>query len=67
MNAADFPEDLRTWSQQQVKRVGKEDAAAGGLERVNGLSLYGGLRADRHEDRSLHFPVQGLEAPGPGA
>ena len=67
VDAADAPEDLRAGPQQQVVGVREQNLRAGFLERPRQLRLHRRLRADRHEERRLHFVVQGAKGRGAGA
>ena len=47
--------------------VREQDLRARILERLRELRLHRGLRAHRHEERRLHFVVQGAKGRGPRA
>ena len=65
VDAADAPEDFRPRPQQQVIGIREQDLRARILERLRELRLHRGLRADRHEERRLHFVVQRAETSPP--
>ena len=67
VNAAGATENFRARSQQQMISVCEENLGAGFLERAGQLRLHRGLRADRHEERCLHFVMQSAKGRGPSA
>ena len=64
VNAAGATEDFRAGPEQQVIGVCEQDLRAGFLERARQLRLDRRLRPDRHEERRLHFVVQGAKGRG---
>ena len=59
--------DLHARAKQQVVSVGEKDLRARFLERPGQLRLDRRMRADRHEERRLHFVVQSAEGRGASA
>ena len=66
VNTAELAKYARARPQQQVVGVGEQHPRAGRLERLDRLAFDRGLRAHRHEDRSLDLPVQRLQTRRPG-
>src|SRR6476619_1572385 len=64
--ATGAPKNFRTRSEQQMISVCEENLGAGFFECTSQLGLHSGLRADRHEERRLHFVVQSAKGRGPG-
>ena len=64
--AAGAPENFRTRSEQQMISVCEQNLGAGFFECASQLRLHRSLRADRHEERRLHFVVQSAKGRGPG-
>ena len=51
-------------SEQQMIGIREQNLRARVLERLRELRLHRGLRADRHEERRLHFVVQSAKRRG---
>ena len=65
VDAAGAPENFRARPQQQVIGVGEQNLRARIFERAGQLRLHRRLRADRHEERRLHFVVQSAKGRRP--
>src|SRR5262245_66287276 len=61
MDAAEFPQDLWSWTKQQMIGVDQKDACAGGLQALYRLSLHGRLGSHRHKDRRFDLAMESLK------
>jgi hypothetical protein len=62
VNAAEFLEDRRSWTQQQVIRVGQQHLRPAFEQVLAALRAHHGVGAHRHESRRQHLIVQGGKA-----